>query len=66
MQELTYSGSGNTGDAFTSYIDARQDAGRPITLVRRSPSPDWGSSVPPLEPPSTTPAGNEAGSDLDT
>ena len=34
LQELTYSGSGNTGDAFTSFVDARQNAGRPITLVR--------------------------------
>ena len=34
LQELTYPGSGNTGDAFTSFIDARQNAGRPVTLVR--------------------------------
>ena len=40
LQELTYSTRGNTGDAFTSFIDVRQKAGRPITLVRRSPSPD--------------------------
>ena len=66
LQELTCSGSGNTGDAFTSFIDARQDAGRPVTLVHHSPRPDRSSSVPPLEPPSTTSAGDEAGSDLDT
>ena len=40
LQELTYSGSGNSGDAFTSFINARQDASRPLTLVRRSLSPD--------------------------
>jgi hypothetical protein len=40
LQEITYSGRGNTGDAFTSFIDVRQNTGRPITLVRRSPSPD--------------------------
>ena len=34
LQELTYSGSGDTGDAFTSFIDARQNAGRPVTLTR--------------------------------
>jgi hypothetical protein len=34
LQELTYPGSDNTGDAFTSFIVARQNAGRPITLVR--------------------------------
>jgi hypothetical protein len=38
LQELTYSGSGDTGNTFTSFINARQDAGRPITLARRSPN----------------------------
>ena len=33
LQELSYSGSGNTGDAFTSFIDACQNAGRPITVI---------------------------------
>jgi hypothetical protein len=37
LQELTYSGSGDTGDAFTSFIGARQNASRPVTLVRHSP-----------------------------
>jgi hypothetical protein len=62
LQELTYSGSGNTGDTFTSFIDARQDAGRSITLIRRSPSPD--TTVPSLEPSSVNPASGEPGSDL--
>ena len=35
LQELTYSGEGDTGDAFTSFIDARQSAGHPVTLVRQ-------------------------------
>jgi hypothetical protein len=34
LHELTYSGSGDTGDTFTSFIDSRQNAGRPITLIR--------------------------------
>ena len=36
LQELTYSGSGNPNDsdAFTSFIDARQNAGRPVTLIK--------------------------------
>ena len=34
LQELTLSGSGNANDAFASFIDARQNAGRPITLVK--------------------------------
>ena len=44
LQELTYFTSGNSGEAFTSFIDARQKAGRPIALVRRSSSPDPGPS----------------------
>ena len=35
LQELTYSASGDTGGAFTSFIEARQNAGRPVTLARR-------------------------------
>jgi hypothetical protein len=35
LQELTYFGRGKTSDAFTSFIDARQNAGRPVALVRR-------------------------------
>jgi hypothetical protein len=34
LQELTYSGSGNAGDAFASFIDARQNAGRTVVLTR--------------------------------
>ena len=34
LQELAYSGNGDTRDAFKSFIDARQDAGRPVTLTR--------------------------------
>ena len=33
LQELSYSESGNTGGAFTSFIDACQTAGRPITVI---------------------------------
>ena len=33
LQELRYSGSGDTGDPFTSFINARQNTGRPVTLV---------------------------------
>ena len=65
LQELTYSGSGNTGDMFTSFIDARQDAGRSITLVRHSPSPDLNLSMSSTETPSTTTERGEAASDPD-
>ena len=34
LQELTYSGSGNTDDAFTPFIDARQNADRPVILIK--------------------------------
>jgi hypothetical protein len=53
LQELTYTGSVN---AFTSFTDARQNAGRPVILGRRSPSPDPNPSVPPVETSSTSPA----------
>jgi hypothetical protein len=33
LQELTFSGRGNTGEAFIPFVDARQNANRPITLV---------------------------------
>jgi hypothetical protein len=70
LQELTYFGSGNTSDVFTSFIGARQDAGRPLTLVRRSPtrspSPDRSFSVLPPEPSLILPADDEAGSDRGT
>ena len=58
LQELTYFGS---GDAFTSFIDARQNTDRPISSVRLdpSPSPDQSPSVP------ITQAKNEGGGDLD-
>ena len=35
LQELIYHESSDTGGAFTSFIDARRNAGRPVTLVRR-------------------------------
>ena len=69
LQELTYFGSGDAGDAFTSFIEARQDVGRSITLLRRSPSPDpssRASSAPSSERSSIKPTSGEAGSDLDT
>ena len=35
LQELTYYGSSLTHHAFTSFIDARRNAGRPVTLNRQ-------------------------------
>jgi hypothetical protein len=35
LQEITFYGSGDTGDALTSFIDTRRNAGRPVTLVHR-------------------------------
>ena len=34
LQELTYSGSDSPNDAFTSFVDARREAGRPVTLIK--------------------------------
>jgi len=39
LQELKYFGRSDTCDVFTSFIDARQNADRPVHLFRRSPSP---------------------------
>ena len=43
LQELTYFQSDDAGDAFTSFVDSRRNAGRPVTLVlrrvRRGPRP---------------------------
>jgi hypothetical protein len=62
LQELTYSGSGDAGDAFTSFIDARQNTGRPVTPVRHSSNP----SGSPFEVPMVTSARSKAGKDVDT
>ncbi len=35
LQELTYPGSSDTTDIFTSFIDARRNIGRPVTLTHR-------------------------------
>jgi hypothetical protein len=64
LQELTYSGSGNAVDAFTSFIDILQNAGRPVTLVRLDPGP--GPSDPSSGGPAITSASGEAGNDIDT
>ena len=65
MQELTYSGSGDTSNAFTPFIDARQNAGRPLILVRRSPTPDPYSYASSSSTESASNEGCEAESDLD-
>ena len=37
LQELTYLGSGDTGNPFASFINARQNAGHPVTIIRLNP-----------------------------
>ena len=34
LRELSYSASGNTDEIFTPFIDARQNTGCPVTLIR--------------------------------
>jgi hypothetical protein len=63
LQELTCFGRDDTSDAFTSFIDARQNAGRPVTLVHRSPNSDPISSLSSFETLSITPAQSEKGSE---
>ena len=38
LQELTYSGTSNVNDTFTSFIDARLNADRPVSLIK---TPAW-------------------------
>ena len=39
LQELIYYKENDPGDAFTSFIDARQNAGRSVALIRNPPPP---------------------------
>jgi hypothetical protein len=64
LQELTSLESRDTGDAFTSFIDARENAGRPVALVRRRPR--LKPSKPPSDDPAITSASGEAGNHIDT
>ena len=64
LQELTYFGSRDTGDTFTSFIDARQNAGRTVTLVLHNYSPR--PSNPPSKAPMITSASGEARNDTET
>jgi hypothetical protein len=66
LQELTYYASRDTGDIFTSFIASRQNAGRPVTLVRHNPSPSPSESSFKAETPAITSASGEAGNNLDT
>jgi hypothetical protein len=66
LQELTCFGSGDTGDAFTSFINSRQNAGRPVTLVRYNPSPSPSEPSLRAETPAITSASGEAGKNVDT
>ena len=36
LKKLSYSGGSNAGDSFKPFIDARQNAGHPVALVRHS------------------------------
>jgi hypothetical protein len=62
LQELTFTGSGDVSDAFTSFIDARQNAGHPVTLAR-SPGTSESSSSSALV---ITSGSSEAGNGRDT
>ena len=67
LRQLRYSESGDAGDPFTSFIDARQNAERPVTLVRDSlnpglsPSPSLSLSPSPssFEPPAIASPGDD-------
>ena len=66
LQELKYFGGPETGDRFTSFIDARQKAGRPVTLIRDSLSPSPSPSPSSFDPRATTSPGDEVGDYIET
>lgn len=47
LKELSYSAIDDDDAAFTAFIDARQNAGRPVTLIRHgtSPAESWYSGL---------------------
>ena len=67
LQKLTYSGSNDGRDTFASFIDVRQNAGRPVALVRRSLV---SRSTPPsplsFEAPTITPPSDGAVNDIES
>jgi hypothetical protein len=66
LQGLTYFGSGDAGQAFTPFIDARKNAGRPVTLFRYNPNPSPSKPTFKFEGPAITSASGEAGKVVDT
>jgi len=34
LKELSYTGTEGSGDVFTSFVDAREIAGRPVSVMR--------------------------------
>ena len=66
LQELTYYGGRDIGNAFTSFIDSRQNAGRPLTLIHYNPNPSASESSLKSQIPTIASAGGEAGRDVDT
>ena len=63
LQELKYSRSGDTVDAFTSFINAHQNAGRPVTVA---PDPDDSAFVSHAQSsPAVTSGSSETRSNLD-
>ncbi|KAF8467922.1 hypothetical protein DFH94DRAFT_777384 [Russula ochroleuca] len=67
LQELTHPFSREADDAFASFFDVRQNAGRPVTQFHPIPSLFSCSSSPGLSTLSEVMSGNcEAGGDLDT
>ena len=66
LQELQYYGSGDAGVAFSPFIDARKNAGRPVTLCYRDPSPSAPESSPKAPAITSESASGEAGDGTET
>ena len=66
LQELSYSSSGDTGDTLTSFINARQNAGRPMTVTVITDPDDPAHVSHAQGSPSVTSESSETGSNHDT
>ena len=69
LQELRYYGSNDAGDAFASFtpfIDARKNAGRPVTLFNHGPNPRSSAPESSSKAPVITSASGEAGDGIET
>jgi hypothetical protein len=65
LHELSYTGTGDIGDTFTSFLDSRQNSGHPVDLLFPNQMQVWSGEAGSNQAGSNEAGGGEAGSDLD-